>query len=155
MTTPSNPPPLPVLAALTLGAIALAPIIGAGLSLAQLSLVPLSYGCVMSVGLYVAYLAGHVVWDLRTVSANRSENPRTVITDARKAGNEPHSPRNASCWSCGIEQGDSGISTPAESGDRNGDQPHEHQHDQTPRPAIRERNSESWRDLRSRRGDVR
>lgn len=91
MISPHNPPPLPVPAALTLGAIALAPLIGAAISLAQLSWVPFGYGAGLSVGLYVAYCVG------------------VVVADARKARSKPLSPRNANCWSCGMEQGDSGM----------------------------------------------
>lgn len=56
-----NPEPLPIPAALMLGAIALSPLIGASISLAQRSWVPFGYGAVTSICLYIIYLTGCVV----------------------------------------------------------------------------------------------
>ena len=53
-----NPAPLSIPASLVLGAVLLAPLIGAAISLAQLSWRPLGYGAVASVGLLVVYAVG-------------------------------------------------------------------------------------------------
>ena len=182
MTTPSNPPPLPILAALTLGATALSPIIGAAISLAQWSWIPLSWGCVACVGLFVVYLTGCVV------AAARQPRPEP----------EPHYPATGELRIIGdylCEQVDSctcntglinpvhgedcgwqqvvpmddirpaieahrrwvtsfGVSAPLESGSEADTNPKSRSRSDPPSDRSREPISGPWLDPRSRRGDA-
>lgn len=125
---------LSVPAVLALGAISFAPVLGAGIAIAQHSLDPFGYGAVAAVGLFLAYLVGTAVAQAREARriALRAENevhsgPVTASRDGGKTW-EPVRAMTAErerdllrgalahlqakpCWSCGAKRTD-GTSAP-------------------------------------------
>lgn len=108
---------LSVPAVLALGAISFAPVLGAGIAIAQHSLDPFGYGAVAAVGLFLAYLVGTAVAQAREARriALRAENEvhpdrGELEAEIDRLNSQVRSLTPRPCWSCGRQPVDVDVS---------------------------------------------